>query len=263
MTTQVSDNGVTLGSPNLHALAYQHFNVGASVAANALNVNLNPCTISFRSTTLGSGAPAIVEAASTLSLVVPSGATLGTVNAVQSDIYLLAINNAGTMELAVVNVSGGVNLDETGLISTTAISASANSATVIYSTTARTNVAYRVIGLVRSTQTTAGTWATQPSLVQPVGGQAFTSMSSLGYGQTPQTVTRTAGVTYYNTTGKPIVWEIQLAASGNLTPTIAGLARAVLTTPAGCTITASYVVAPNVAYSYVQGAGTSTHVEMR
>jgi hypothetical protein len=29
-------------------------------------------------------------------------------------------------------------------------------------------------------------------------------MSSLGYGQTYQSVTRTSGTTYYNTTGKPI-----------------------------------------------------------
>jgi len=92
------------------------------------------------------------------------------------------------------------------LITTTAEGGAggADSSTVIYSTTARTNVAYRVLGIIRSTQATAGTWATAPSLIQGAGGQAITAMGSIGYGQTWQSVTRTTGVTYYNTTGKPI-----------------------------------------------------------
>jgi hypothetical protein len=83
---------------------------------------------------------------------------------------VIAINNAGTIELAVINVAGGNDLSETGLISTTAISASATSNSVFYSTTARTNVAYRVVGYVESTQATAGTWATAPSTIQGQGG---------------------------------------------------------------------------------------------
>jgi hypothetical protein len=65
-------------------------------------------------------------------------------------------------------------------------------------------VAYRVVGYVESTQATAGTWATTPSTIQGYGGQALASMSSIGYSQTWQTVTRTSGTTYYNTTGRPI-----------------------------------------------------------
>jgi hypothetical protein len=143
--------------------------ISASVAANALTVSASALTLDFRSTTLGSGAVATVSG-TPANLTVPSGATLGTVNAVQSDIVVLALNNAGTIELAVVNLSGGVDLSETGLISTTAISAGSTSASTVYSTTGRTNVAYRVIGVVRSTQATAGTWATAPSLIQGSGG---------------------------------------------------------------------------------------------
>jgi hypothetical protein len=53
---------------------------------------------------------------------------------------------------------------------------------------------------------TDGTGWSAPTLVQGVGGQALTAMSSLGYGQTWQNVfgSRTSGTTYYNTTGKPI-----------------------------------------------------------
>lgn len=116
------------------------------------------------------------------------------------------MNNAGTIELAAVNIAGGNDLSETGVISTTAEggAGAADSASVIYSTTARTSVAYRIIGYIESTQATAGTWATAPSTIQGAGGNALAAMSSIGYGQAWQSVTRTFGTTYYNTTGKPI-----------------------------------------------------------
>ena len=141
-------------------------------------------------------------------MVVPSTATLGTVSATQSRLIVLALNNAGTLELAVVNLAGGTNLTETGLVSTTAISAAATSASVVYSTTARTSVAYRVIGYIESTQATAGTWVTAPSTIQGVGGQALAALNTLGYGQAWQIVARTAGVSYTNSTGKPIVLQV-------------------------------------------------------
>lgn len=188
--------------------------IGASVAANALTLAASALSLDFRSTTLGSGTVTTV-AGTPANLVVPSGATLGSVNSVQSDLILLALNNAGTIELGVVNLAGGVDLSETGLISTTAISASATSANVVYSTTARTSVAYRVIGSVRSTQSTAGSWATAPSLVQGMGGNALDALQSLGFGQTWQNVTgsRALATNYYNTTGKPITVSMRTTAT--------------------------------------------------
>lgn len=177
--------------------------VGATVAANAMTVTLNPTSLDFRSTTLNSGAVNTRGNAAQLSLTIPSTATLGTVSGVASRILILAIDNAGTMELAVYNAAGGANLDETGVINTTAIAGGSNSFTV-YSQTARTGVPYRIVGFVDSTQTTAGTWAAAPSVVQGIGGQALACLSSLGFGQTWQSVTRTAGTVYYNTTGRPI-----------------------------------------------------------
>lgn len=142
----------------------------ATVASNALTITLNPTTLDFRSTTLPSGAVSTVTLGSAVTVIVPPLATLGTVSATQSRLAVLAINNAGTIEAAVVNIAGGNDLSETGLISTTAISGSATAANVFYSTTARTSVAYRVVGYVESTQATAGTWATAPSTVQGQGG---------------------------------------------------------------------------------------------
>jgi hypothetical protein len=191
--------------------------ITASVGSSALTVTLNPTILNFRNTPLTSGTINTRTVASAISVVVPSTATLGTVSAKQSRIVVIALDNAGTVELAVVNISGGTNLDETTLISTTAISAAATSASVVYSTAAVTASPFRVVGYIESTQATAGTWATAPSTIQGQGGQALAAMSSLGYGQTWQNMTglggRASGVTIYNTSGKPIVVCVLSSAS--------------------------------------------------
>jgi hypothetical protein len=174
--------------------------ISATAAANALTISASALALEFRSATLGSGAVSFVKG-TPANLVVPATATLGTVNGIASRLVVLAINNAGTIELAVVNIAGGVNLDETGIINTTAIAGGSNSASTVYSTTARTGVPYQVLGIIDSTQATAGTWATQPSLVRGAGGQAGSAMLSA---KPPVNVTgsRTLGVTNYNATGK-------------------------------------------------------------
>lgn len=169
---------------------------GGSVAGNALTVTLGACTIDFRSTTGSNGAITSINVASTLSLVVPSGATLGTVNGVASSIAVVAINNAGTVELAVINVAGAGQLDESATISTTAISAASTSASTFYSAAARAGVAYRVVGVIESTQASAGVWATSPSKVQGQGGQAI-----IGLLAAKSQVT--AWVNYDSTSGTP------------------------------------------------------------
>jgi hypothetical protein len=162
----------------------------------------------FRSATLASGAVSSVKVAATISVTVPSSATLGTISGQQARLVIVALNNAGTVELAVVNMAGGTNLDECGLISTTAISAGSSSSAVVYSTTARTNVAYRVVGFVDITEATAGTWATAATTIQGQGGQAITSMSTFGNGQTYQSGVLGNGTIYYNTTSKPIMYQV-------------------------------------------------------
>ena len=236
--------------------ARQLQSVSASVASSALTIGALPLTLEFRSTTAGNGTYSTVTGAPA-NLVISSGSTLGTVDAVQSRIAILAINNAGTIELAAVNMAGGVNLDETGIISTTAEggAGAADSASVVYSTTARTNVAYRVIGYVESTQATAGTWATAPSKVQPAGGNAMTSMGSFGYGQTRQDVaaSRANATTYYNTTGKVISVSasmISTAATKIITATIGGLLHYGSVAPsAGNASSIKFEVLPSESYS--------------
>lgn len=203
--------------------------ITASVAANALTITLNPTSLDFRSATLGSGSVNTRSVGTAISLTVPETATLGTINAIQNRLVVLAIDNAGTVELAVVNIAGGNDLSETGVITTIALSTGADSNNVIYSTTARTGVPYRVVGYVESTQATAGTWATTPSQIQGAGGLAMAGMNSLGYGQTWQNVTgsRALSTTYYNTTGKPINVSVTMnIVSGAQTLTIGGVAMA-------------------------------------
>jgi hypothetical protein len=235
--------------------------ISASVAANALTISTGALLLNFRSTTLGSGTITSVTGTPS-NLVVPASATLGTVNAVQSRLVVLALNNAGTLELAVVNIAGGTQLDETNLISTTAISSGSTSASVVYSTTARTSVAYRVIGYIESTQATAGTWATAPSTIQGQGGQALSAMSSVGYGQTWQSVTRTSATTYYNTTGKPIILFVLFTTgnggSGNVT--VNGVSLGTITGYTG-SAAQSYcvIVPPSASYVVTDTVAPTTH----
>lgn len=174
--------------------------VTASVASNALTVTLNPTTLDFRSSTLGSGTINTRTISTALSAVVPSGATLGTTNAILSKVMILAIDNAGTVELAVCN--GSLSLDESTLISTTILDAASDSASVIYSATARTNVPFRIVGYVESTQATAGTWATAPSKIQGVGGQIRQASLTTG-GLTQGTAVNSTSGTAIDFTGIP------------------------------------------------------------
>ena len=133
----------TLGASDILGI-----DITASVASNILTVGLNATVIDFRNATLTNGVTNTRNISAALSLNVPSGASLGSTSGQSSRLAFLAIDNSGTVELAIVNTSGNLQLDETNLISTTAISSSATSASVIYSTTARISVPYRVVGII-------------------------------------------------------------------------------------------------------------------
>lgn len=243
--------------------------LAASVATSALTITYNPngelLDVDFRSATLGSGAVDRVSVNASVSLTISSGSTLGTVNAVASRLAVLLINNAGTPELAVVNLAGGNNLDETTLISTTAEGGAggADSASTIYSVTARSNVPFKVVGFVESTQATAGTWATAPSTVQGAGGNAMVAMQSFGFGQTHISVGKAKGTTYYNTSGKPRhvhVWGTGSIAGAYPKFTVGGVniyAFAAAYT-SGALTSGDVVVPPGESYSVSDSSGTFT-----
>lgn len=243
--------------------------ISASVSSSALTISASALALDFRSNTLGSGTVTTVTG-TPANLVISSGSTLGTVNNVASRIVVIALNNAGTIELAAVNISGGNQLDETNLITTTAEGGAggADSASTIYSATARTSVAYRVIGFIDSTQATAGTWATAPSTIQGVGGQALAALSSIGYGQTWQSVSRVSGTTYYNTTGKPILCQYTFNGGASLSGVfvVGGFSLPTFSTGTstnGIQFVAFALVPPGAAYTFTTNGTFVSASELR
>ena len=225
--------------------------VTASVASNALTVALNPTTLDFRSSTLGSGTVNTRTIGTAISVVVPSGATLGTTNATLSKVMLLAIDNAGTVELAVCNSS--LALDESTLISTTLLDSASDSASVIYSATARTNVPFRIVGYVESTQATAGTWASSPSKIQGIGGQIRSAAANGSSGGITSGTAVTASGTSIDFTSIPSwVKRITVIYSGVST---SGTSNYLIQLGAGSPTTSGYESANS---SGASGVATST-----
>jgi len=261
---------VVLNVPPAATASVQIQPISASVGSSALTISASALSLDFRSATLTSGTVTTVSG-TPANLVISSGSTLGTVSAKQSRIAVLAMNNAGTIELAAVNISGGNDLTETGVISTTAEggAGAADSANVIYSTTARSNLAYRVIGYIESTQATAGTWATTPSTIQGAGGLSVAGWNSIGYGQTWQDVTgsRAAATTYYNTTGRPILVSVtNTSGAGNSTAlTVNGIvvANAYISAAAVSQISAVAIVPPGGSYSVAITGTIGVWAELR
>lgn len=221
--------------------------ISASIATNAITITASTLTLDFRSTTLTSGTVTTVSG-TPASLTIAATDSFGLVTAYGNQrIVILAINNAGTIELAASALYGGVALDETGVITT---ATTATTATAIKAANVRTGVAYRVIGFVDATFTTATGWGSL-ALVQGQGGEALTAMSSLGYGQTWQNLTasRTLGTTYYNATGKPILLMIHNVGGTTLTVTINGFALGTTSQAASSNTQQTFIVPPSASYS--------------
>jgi hypothetical protein len=188
-TNHIRDSAVTSGKINDAAVTVPKLadaaiegvlNVGiaASTASSALTVSLkdasgadpsatSPVKIPFRSSTLATGTVTIRSVTAALSMTVSSGSTLGQASNQAEYVYVYAIDNAGTVELAVSTS----NMFQEGLrYSTTAEGGAggADSRTTLYSTTARANVPVKLLGRIRSTQVTAGTWAAAPTEISVV-----------------------------------------------------------------------------------------------
>lgn len=156
------------------------FGLSTSVNTNSLTITLtdkdgtalsstNTANLSFRSATLSSGVQVIRTINSSTTFTLSAGSSLGFVDNETGRIYVWAIDNAGTVELAVSRTAD--IFPESSLVSTTAEGGvgGADSATVMYSATARSNVACRLLGyLVIQTGSTAGNWSSSPSQIQIV-----------------------------------------------------------------------------------------------
>ena len=269
MTVTITNPTATAGAIQLGGVDAVKFNAGGvtskiqsvtcTQAGSALTCGFNPAVLDFRDPVLTTGVPITRSIDTALSLVVPNGATLGAPSGILARLYLLVLDDAGTQRYGITNSSGGLNLDESALFTTTAISAGATAANVIYTTVAITTAAsLKVVGAVNAVNT-AGAWGS-PTLVQGAGGNALAAMSSLGYGQIPQVVTRTSGITYYGTS-KPIWLDVQFNqnSSGNVTVVIAGISFLSPALSSGAVVHIGFPIPPCAAYS-ITDTGTATHV---
>lgn len=123
----------------------------------------------FRNATIATGNFVVRSVTAALSITIPSGQAMGFSNATPGRIWIGGLDNAGTVELFVINALTGTSiypLQGWGIISTSAVSG-ASSSGVAYSTSARSSKAYVNLGYagweVGGTLGTAGTWNTAPT----------------------------------------------------------------------------------------------------
>lgn len=157
-----------------------------SMASNAITIALktaalsdpttnSPVKIAFRNATLTTGDYSVVSVTSALSMTVSAGSTLGFTTSQTSRIYVGAMLFGGAAELFVYHPLSGnslVGLNESALGSTSAEggAGAADSAQVLYSTTARSNVPIRILGYFDvQTGATAGNWGNAATQVQLMG----------------------------------------------------------------------------------------------
>jgi len=124
----------------------------------------NPGFIAQRSSSITDAGHTTRKVTADFALVVSSGSTLGHTSARLCPIYIYLLDNAGAQELAVAGTFQG----ESGIYTTAAEGGAggADNADVMYSATARSNVAGRLVAIAWSNQTTAGTWASTPTEVK-------------------------------------------------------------------------------------------------
>lgn len=205
-TNHIRDSAVTL--PKLPTLVKEMFSQGGipknysiacSVASSALTIALkdasgsdasstSPIYVQFRNATAATGTPVTRTVTGALSTVISSGSTAGHSDGGTHYIYVYLLDNAGTVELA-----WSSSLFDDGSIQSSTTESNSDSGRVLYSTTGRSNVAIRLIGRLKSTQTTAGTWNSLPTEISLVPlsnrDQTVHARYSTNVAQTVQTAT--------------------------------------------------------------------------
>lgn len=169
------------------ALAYgQNVNLGlsASVNANALTISLkgadgndpsstNPVLVPFRNSTIATGTPTVVTQTGALSFTIASGSTMGCVSGEMCRIWIIGVNNGGTLVLGAYNALSGTTVGpivEGQLQTCQTGTTGGNSAQLYYcSTSAVSNAAIKILGYLEVSEVTAGTWATGPTYVTVFG----------------------------------------------------------------------------------------------
>lgn len=147
----------------------------------------DPVFIIFRHATPSLGGYVVKLVTTALSITVPSGATLGALNATPFRLWITAFNDGGTVRLAVINCLSGVNIYPLGQFPIASTSLTPGNLPQVFYTTgaAVTAKAYAVLGYAsyESGIATAGTWNVSPTWLQlfgpsvPLPGSRFPTQS--------------------------------------------------------------------------------------
>lgn len=133
----------------------------------------DPVTIAFRDVGATTAGYTFLKLTAATSLVISSGSTMGFTSAAPGRLWIVGFNDAGTFRLGAVNALSGTSIMalRDGIRSSTAEggAGAADSAQVIYTGTAVTSKAMRLLGYIDVTETTAGTWATTPTAMVLMG----------------------------------------------------------------------------------------------
>lgn len=193
----LSDGGVAGALANLSSVAARYLAASAvmfgmqmingtivpSVSGSALTFTVetyagavpsvaDPVGFVFRDATLANGDYSVIWVTAALSTTIPSGSTVGSANATPFKPWVTAVNDAGTVSLAVINCFNATTndiypLSGEGVVTVAAYGAGANSVATFYGTAGHTNVPYSILGYATyetgSTLATAGTYATPPT----------------------------------------------------------------------------------------------------
>jgi hypothetical protein len=205
----------------------------------------NPVSIPFRSGTLAGGQPSWGIITSAITLVIPSGATLGTSSSnVPFRIWLYASYNGGTPQLAAAVCSLSTQIYpcaswEYTRITSTTISGLATSAGVLYATAGVSSDPVRIIGYCdfASGLATAGSWASACTTLQLFGpgikkpGDVVQTVVA-----TTTTPTTFSGSTVSNKTALSLAGTITPSATVNLVKATAWGSMAVNTSATGTNV---------------------------
>lgn len=171
------------GGSSAAAIIPQNVGLAVSASASALTISLkgsdgndpsgsNIVYLPFRSATGTTGTETTVQVTAATSLTISSGSTLGVTSSTAFRVWVVAFNDAGTIRLGAVNcvtmtssrptaIFGLVD-DSLGSSTAEGGAGAADSAGVIYTGTAVSSKAYRILGYVEwnTSGVTAGTWTT-------------------------------------------------------------------------------------------------------
>ncbi len=187
ITTNAGSDSITIaasgGGSSAAAIIPQNVGLAVSASASALTISLkgsdgndpsgsNIVYLPFRSATGTTGTETTVQVTAATSLTISSGSTLGVTSSTAFRVWVVAFNDAGTIRLGAVNCvtisssrpTAVLGLIDDSLGSSTAEggAGAADSAGEIYTGTAVSEKAYRILGYVEwnTSGVTAGTWTT-------------------------------------------------------------------------------------------------------